>query len=73
MYWQEPLDVVEPVISQYDTWLFNKLRGGHPWSIVEVGQWQAGVRFIWGCGSRRHEEVQFFKWYHTHFGVPDDK
>jgi hypothetical protein len=64
---------MQPFVSWYDSWFLDELQGRHAWSVIKVRQWQAGVWFVWGYGSRGCKEVWLLKWCHAHFRVSDNK
>jgi hypothetical protein len=68
--WGHSFDVAMPVMSGYDSELFDDFRGRRTWAIVKGRRWRAGVWFVWRGRPRRAEKVKSLNGY---LWVSDDE
>jgi hypothetical protein len=63
-------DATMPVVSGYDSELFDDLRGRRSWAIVKVRWWRPGVWFVRCSRPRWTEKVKFLD---GHLRISDDE
>jgi hypothetical protein len=68
--WGHSFDMTVPVMSRYDSELFDDFRGRHTWAIVKVWRWRPGIWFVWRGRPRWMEKVKFLDGY---LRVSDDE